>query len=87
LSSPQSRERISCACSASDRSTGTVRCATHTANTKGSPVHAFHAAGLQAGGRDNGAPGLRPQYGPDYYAAFLFDPDGNNIEAVCHAAS
>jgi len=50
-------------------------------------VHAFHAAGLQAGGRDNGAPGLRPQYGPDYYAAFLFDPDGNNIEAVCHAAS
>ena len=50
-------------------------------------VHAFHAAGLQAGGRDNGAPGLRSHYAPDYCAAFLFDPDGNNIEAVCHAAS
>lgn len=46
-------------------------------------VRAFHAAGLAAGGRDNGAPGLRP-YHPDYYAAFLLDPDGNNIEAVFH---
>ena len=43
-------------------------------------VHAFHAAGLMAGGRDNGAPGLR-DYHPGYYAAFLLDPDGNNIEA------
>ena len=40
---------------------------------------------MQAGGRDNGAPGLRPQYHPDYYGAFVHDPDGNNIEAVCHA--
>ena len=48
-------------------------------------VHAFHAAGLRAGGRDNGAPGLRPHYGPNYYAAFLLDPDGANIEAVCYA--
>ena len=48
-----------------------------------SEVDAFHAASIQAGGRDNGAPGLRPHYGPDYYAAFVFDPDGNNIEAVC----
>ncbi|MCR8717024.1 VOC family protein [Stenotrophomonas indicatrix] len=47
-------------------------------------VDAFHAAALAAGGRDNGAPGLRPWYHPDYYAAFVNDPDGNNIEAVCH---
>jgi catechol 2,3-dioxygenase-like lactoylglutathione lyase family enzyme len=49
-------------------------------------VDAFHAAGLAAGGTDNGPPGLRPQYAPDYYAAFVLDPDGNNIEAVCHHA-
>ncbi len=47
-------------------------------------VDAFHAAGLAAGGRDNGAPGLRANYHPGYYAAFLLDPDGNNIEAVFH---
>ncbi|HEV7368629.1 VOC family protein [Arenibaculum sp.] len=45
-------------------------------------VDRFHAAGLAAGGRDNGAPGLRPDYGPTYYGAFLIDPDGNNVEAV-----
>ena len=48
-------------------------------------VDAFYAAAMATGGRDNGAPGLRPQYHPDYYAAFVLDPDGNNIEAVCHA--
>ena len=48
-------------------------------------VDAFHAAGVKAGGRDNGAPGLRPHYGPNYYAAFVYDPDGANIEAVCYA--
>lgn len=48
-------------------------------------VHAFHAAGLRAGGWDHGAPGLRPHYGPSYYAAFILDPDGINVEAVCHA--
>lgn len=48
-------------------------------------VDAFHRAALQAGGRDNGAPGLRPHYHPDYYGAFVHDPDGHNIEAVCHA--
>ena len=48
-------------------------------------VEAFHAAALAAGGRDNGAPGLRPHYHADYYGAFVFDPDGNNVEAVCHA--
>lgn len=47
-------------------------------------VDAFHAAALAAGGRDNGAPGLRPHYHADYYGAFVFDPDGNNVEAVCH---
>ena len=47
-------------------------------------VDAFHAAALQAGGTDNGAPGLRPYYRPTYYGAFVLDPDGHNIEAVCH---
>lgn len=46
-------------------------------------VQAFHAAALGAGGRDNGPPGPRPIYGPAYYAAFVLDPDGANIEAVC----
>ena len=45
-------------------------------------VGAFHAAGLQAGGTDNGQPGLRPDYSPDYYASFILDPEGNNLEAV-----
>lgn len=49
-------------------------------------VDAFHAAALKAGGTDNGAPGLRPHYHATYYAAFILDPDGHNIEAVCHAA-
>jgi catechol 2,3-dioxygenase-like lactoylglutathione lyase family enzyme len=48
-------------------------------------VRAFHRAALAAGGRDNGAPGIRARYHPDYYGAFVFDPDGHNIEAVCHA--
>lgn len=50
-------------------------------------VDAFHRAAMAAGGRDNGAPGLRPQYHADYYGAFVLDPDGHNIEAVCHAAA
>lgn len=49
-------------------------------------VDAFHAAALRAGGTDNGAPGPRPHYHPDYYGAFVLDPDGHNIEAVCHDA-
>ncbi|BBK44311.1 glyoxalase [Allostella vacuolata] len=48
-------------------------------------VDAFFAAAIAAGGRDNGGPGLRPHYHPNYYAAFVLDPDGNNIEAVCHS--
>jgi catechol 2,3-dioxygenase-like lactoylglutathione lyase family enzyme len=47
-------------------------------------VGAFHRAALAAGGKDNGAPGLRPEYHPHYYGAFVLDPDGNNVEAVCH---
>jgi catechol 2,3-dioxygenase-like lactoylglutathione lyase family enzyme len=46
------------------------------------PIHAFHEDALAAGYRDNGAPGERPDYGPGYYAAFVRDPDGNNIELV-----
>ncbi|MDC0948329.1 VOC family protein [Gammaproteobacteria bacterium] len=49
-------------------------------------VDAFHRAALDSGGQDNGAPGLRPIYHQHYYGAFAFDPDGNNIEAVCHRA-
>ncbi|MBV9567292.1 MAG: VOC family protein [Hyphomicrobiales bacterium] len=47
-------------------------------------VDAFHAAALRAGATDNGKPGPRPQYHPNYYGAFVLDPDGHNIEAVCH---
>jgi catechol 2,3-dioxygenase-like lactoylglutathione lyase family enzyme len=47
-------------------------------------VDAFHAAAIEAGGIDNGAPGVRAVYHPNYYGGFVFDPDGNNIEAVCH---
>ncbi|WP_338758555.1 VOC family protein [Massilia sp. METH4] len=47
-------------------------------------VDAFHAAALAAGGRDNGAPGIRAHYHPNYYGAFVLDPDGHNIETVCH---
>jgi catechol 2,3-dioxygenase-like lactoylglutathione lyase family enzyme len=50
-------------------------------------VNEFHRQALAAGGTDNGAPGLRPYYHPDYYGAFVLDPDGHNIEAVCHDAA
>jgi catechol 2,3-dioxygenase-like lactoylglutathione lyase family enzyme len=62
---------------------------THVAFTceRRETVDAFHEAALAAGGRDNGGPGLRPEYHPKYYGAFVLDPDGNNIEAVCHDAS
>jgi catechol 2,3-dioxygenase-like lactoylglutathione lyase family enzyme len=48
-------------------------------------VDRFHAEAIAAGGRDNGAPGIRRNYHPSYYGAFVLDPDGHNIEAVCHA--
>ena len=59
---------------------------THVAFQASTPaeVDAFHEAALAAGGSDNGAPGLREQYHPTYYGAFVLDPDGNNVEAVCH---
>jgi catechol 2,3-dioxygenase-like lactoylglutathione lyase family enzyme len=59
---------------------------THVAISAAERAHidAFHAAGLSAGGTDNGPAGLRPDYHPHYYAAFILDPEGNNIEVVCH---
>ena len=48
-------------------------------------VDRFHEEAIAAGGRDNGAPGIRPHYHANYYGAFVLDPDGHNIEAVCHA--
>ncbi|MBP1474954.1 VOC family protein [Frateuria sp. MAH-13] len=54
------------------------------AATTRAQVDAFHRAALAAGGRDNGAPGLRPQYHDGYYGAFVIGPDGHNLEAVCH---
>jgi catechol 2,3-dioxygenase-like lactoylglutathione lyase family enzyme len=48
-------------------------------------IDAFHSAAITAGGSDNGAPGLRPDYHPHYYAAYIFDPEGNNVEVVSHA--
>jgi len=58
----------------------------HLAFTAGNrrQVEAFHRAALDAGGKDNGAPGLRPNYDANYYAAFVIGPDGHNIEVVCH---
>jgi catechol 2,3-dioxygenase-like lactoylglutathione lyase family enzyme len=63
--------------------TGPGRHVAFTANSR-AEVDAFHEAALAAGGRDNGAPGIRAHYHPNYYGAFVIDPDGNNIEAVCH---
>jgi catechol 2,3-dioxygenase-like lactoylglutathione lyase family enzyme len=53
------------------------------ASKKHGPVDQFYAAAIKAGGKDNGKPGLRKDYHPHYYGAFVLDPDGNNIEAVC----
>jgi catechol 2,3-dioxygenase-like lactoylglutathione lyase family enzyme len=62
-------------------SKGGAHLALHAADR--AAVDRFHAAGLKAGGKDHGAPGLRLDYGPSYYAAFVVDADGNNLEAVC----
>ena len=66
---------------------GKVSVGTHVAFAAESrkTVDEFYAAAIAAGGRDNGKPGLRPHYHENYYGAFVLDPDGNNIEAVCHA--
>jgi len=69
---------------AKDKSPGPGNHVAFRAQTR-AQVGAFHAAALAAGGRDNGRPGVRERYGPAYYAAFVLDPDGFNIEAVCHA--
>jgi catechol 2,3-dioxygenase-like lactoylglutathione lyase family enzyme len=61
---------------------GTVHVAIHSPDR--GTVDAFHAAALAAGGTDNGAPGLRPQYHETYYGGYVLDPDGHNVEAVCH---
>lgn len=61
---------------------GTIHLAFH-AKTRGQ-VDAFYKSAMGAGGRDNGKPGPRPQYHANYYGAFVLDPDGNNIEAICH---
>ena len=73
--------------SLADASTSPAR--THVAFTASTrlDVEAFHRAALAAGGTDNGAPGLRRHYHPNYYGAFVLDPDGNNIEAVCRRAA
>ena len=65
--------------------TGPGRHYAFTANSR-AEVDAFYAAAMAAGGSDNGAPGVRAHYHPQYYAAFVIDPDGNNVEAVCHVA-
>ncbi len=57
-----------------------------TANTRAAVV-AFHAAAIAAGGVDNGAPGIREHYGPNYFAAFIIDPEGHHLEAVCKSAA
>lgn len=68
---------------AKDKSPGPGNHVAFRARTR-SEVDAFHTAALAAGGQDNGRPGVREHYGPTYYAAFVLDPDGFNIEAVCH---
>ena len=69
---------------ASGASPGPIHIAFAAANRE--EVRQFHAAALKAGGKDNGAPGLRPEYHANYYGAFVIGPDGHNIEAVCHHA-
>lgn len=68
--------------SAADEATSPLHIALAAANR--AAVDAFYAAALAAGAKDNGAPGLRPDYHPNYYGAFVIDPDGHNLEAVCH---
>jgi catechol 2,3-dioxygenase-like lactoylglutathione lyase family enzyme len=66
----------------SDRPSPGMHVAFQAQNRK--TVDEFYAAAIAAGGKDNGKPGMRPHYHENYYGAFVFDPDGNNIEAVCH---
>jgi catechol 2,3-dioxygenase-like lactoylglutathione lyase family enzyme len=81
VSAPDAKSPAGFAISASGKPTGPVHLAFQAADR--AAVDRFHAAAIAAGGKDNGAPGIRP-YHPGYYAAFVLDPDGNNIEAVHH---
>ena len=79
-SGPRASRRSGCICTRAPAGTGAhvaFRAPDHAA------IRKFHAEGLKAGGRDNGGAGPRADYSPTYYAAFLIDPDGNNVEAVC----
>jgi catechol 2,3-dioxygenase-like lactoylglutathione lyase family enzyme len=80
LSPPGSKSSL-CICQAEEKP-APLHLAFTAANRR--QVEAFHRAALDAGGRDNGAPGLRPHYHATYYAAFVIGPDGHNIEVVCH---
>jgi catechol 2,3-dioxygenase-like lactoylglutathione lyase family enzyme len=68
-----------------ERASGPIHVAFHATDRE--RVDRFHAAALAAGGTDNGAAGLREHYHPNYYGAFVLDPDGHNIEAVCHTSA
>ena len=70
----------------SEKETGGTGHIAFVAKTR-AEVDAFYDAAIKAGGKDNGKPGVREDYSPNYYAAFVYDPDGNNIEVVCHAES
>ena len=72
-----------CGCTANDRCRLGPARTWRSSRTNRAAVARFHAQGLAAGGRDNGKPGLRSEYSASYYAAFLLDPDGHNVEAVC----
>ena len=61
------------------------RCTSRSPRRTAPRVDAFYQAAMAAGAKDNGAPGIRAHYHPNYYGAFVLDPDGHNIEAVCHA--
>jgi catechol 2,3-dioxygenase-like lactoylglutathione lyase family enzyme len=79
--SPPGGQSSLCICQAGERA-APLHLA-FTAQNRGQ-VEAFHRAALAAGGQDNGAPGLRPHYHANYYAAFVIGPDGHNVEVVCH---
>jgi catechol 2,3-dioxygenase-like lactoylglutathione lyase family enzyme len=79
---PPGQDDFAIAPAAADRAAGPVHLAFYARDR--AAVSDFHVFGMSAGGRDNGPPGLRPHYHADYFAAYLIDPDGNNVEAVHH---
>ena len=80
----QERQAVGCGSAPADGPIGRMHVA-FTADRR-ADVDAFYKAALSAGGKDNGAPGPRPNYHPNYYGAFVIGPDGHNVEAVCHKA-